>query len=138
MPSTETCMTCHSQIWANAPNVKPIHESWESGKPIEWTRVNDLPDFVYFDHSIHVQKGVGCATCHGPVDQMPLTYKARSLHMQWCLDCHRDPAQYLRPQEEIFNMNYAPPADQRALGEQLVQQNGIAKDQLTNCSVCHR
>src|SRR5512146_394728 len=91
LPPTQTCMNCHSQIWTQAPVLQPVRDSWSSGQPVIWTRVYNLPGFVYFNHSIHVQKGIGCETCHGRVDEMPLTYQAVSLHMEWCLDCHRDP-----------------------------------------------
>lgn len=139
MPPTETCMTCHSQIWNDAPLLAPVRESWQTGLPIEWNRVYDLPDFVYFNHSIHVQKGVGCTTCHGQIDQMPLTRKVQPLHMEWCLSCHREPEKFVRPREEVFNMDYEPPVDQLALGRQLVQQYHIGENKdLTNCYVCHR
>jgi hypothetical protein len=132
-------MTCHSQIWTNAAILQPVRDSWNTGQPIRWTRVNDLPDYVYFNHSIHVAKGVGCNTCHGPVDQMPLMYQAKSLQMEWCLECHKNPEKYVRPRGEVFNMKYQPPADQKSLGENLINaQYHVHKDQLTNCVVCHR
>src|SRR5205085_3334030 len=96
IPPTETCMTCHSQIWKDAPVLQPVRQSWQTGAPIKWVRVHDLPDYVYFDHSIHVNKGIGCATCHGQVNEMPLTWKTQELQMRWCLDCHRAPQKYLR------------------------------------------
>ncbi len=136
IPPTETCMTCHSQIWADSPMLEPVRESFRTGKPIEWIRVHDLPDFVYFNHSIHVHKGVGCKTCHGPVDQMPLVWKSETLNMEWCLECHREPERFVRPREEVFNMAWEPPADRRSLGLQLVKANRI--ESLTYCSVCHR
>lgn len=138
IPPTETCMTCHSQIWTEAPILEPVRASFRDGVPIEWNRVHDLPDFTYFNHSIHVNQGVGCQSCHGPVDQMPLIWKAESLNMEWCLDCHRDPAQYIRPRDQVFNMNYQYPADQESLGAQLVAEYGVQTSQLTNCSICHR
>ena len=138
IPPTETCMTCHSQVLADAPMLQPVHESWKNDKPIEWTRIYDLPDFVYFDHSIHIAKGVGCTTCHGPIDEMPLTYKANTLYMAWCLECHRAPEKFIRPLEQVFSTEWQPPADQEALGRRLVQEYGIQVDQLTNCSICHR
>ncbi len=98
LPPTETCMTCHSQIWTTAIVTAPIRESWQTGKSIEWVRVHDLPDFVYFNHSIHINKGIGCSTCHGQVNEMPLTYKVNTLNMNWCLNCHRQPERYIRPQ----------------------------------------
>jgi hypothetical protein len=139
IPATKTCMTCHSQIWTNAAMLQPVRDSWLSGQPIRWTRVNDLPDYVYFNHSIHIAKGVGCNTCHGPVDQMPLMYQAKSLQMEWCLDCHKNPEKYVRPKDQVFNMKYQPPSDQQTLGETLVNtQYHVHKEQLTNCAVCHR
>src|SRR5439155_22394064 len=139
IPPTKTCMNCHSQIWAQSPYLEPVRESFRTDKSLEWTRVNDLPDFVYFDHSIHVNKGVGCETCHGRVDQMPLTWKANDLHMAWCLDCHRHPENFLRPKDQVFTMGWQPPTDQRTLGRQLVEQYHIEPAfKLTNCSICHR
>jgi hypothetical protein len=137
IPPTETCMTCHSQVWADTPMLKPVRDSWATGEPLEWARVNDLPDFVYFNHSIHVAKGVGCATCHGPVDQMPLVWKAETLHMQWCLECHRQPEKFVRPLDKIYDMSWEAD-DQLELGRQLVSEYDIKVEQLTNCSVCHR
>jgi hypothetical protein len=130
-------MTCHSQIWTQAPLLEPIRRSLATDTPVKWTRVNDLPDFVYFDHSIHVRKGVGCATCHGPVDQMPLTWRENTLYMKWCIECHRAPEKEIRPRDEVFNMKWSKPDDQAALGQQLVAQYHVQTDHLTNCSVCH-
>lgn len=138
IPPTETCMTCHSQIWTEAPILEPVRTSFRDNVPIEWNRVHDLPDFAYFNHSIHVNQGIGCQSCHGKVDQMPLVWKAESLNMEWCLDCHRDPAQYIRPRDQVFNMNYQYPADQESFGAQLVAEYGVQTSQLTNCSICHR
>ncbi len=136
IPPTETCMGCHSIIWNDSPKLELVRESYRTGEPLAWTRVHDVPDFVYFNHSIHVAKGVGCATCHGPVDRMPLMWRNESLYMKWCLDCHRNPEKYVRPREEVFNMEWVPPADDPHAGEKLVEQYQIEK--LTNCSVCHR
>ena len=136
IPSTKICMNCHTQIWAESPILEPVRESFRTGKSLEWTRVNNLPGFVYFDHSIHVHKGVGCSTCHGRVDQMPLMWRENSLYMEWCLECHRNPERFVRPREQVFNMDWQPPSDQIALGQKLVQEYKIA--QLTSCSVCHR
>jgi hypothetical protein len=136
MPATETCMTCHSQIWSEAPALEPVRASFRSGKPVEWTRVHYLADFVYFNHSIHVNKGIGCETCHGRVDQMPLTWQENSLLMQWCLDCHRQPELYVRPREAVFQMGWKPPADQLAVGRRLVKEYKIRS--LTDCYTCHR
>ena len=139
IPSTKTCMNCHSQIWTNAPILEPVRASFRDNKPLRWTRVHDLPDFVYFNHSIHVKQGVGCATCHGRIDQMPLVYQQATLQMSWCLDCHRDPAKYVRPRDQVYNMAWERPADDPGLGARLVQEYKIASvDQLTNCSTCHR
>lgn len=139
IPPTKTCMNCHSQIFANSPYLEPVRESWRTGKPIKWTRVHDLPDFVYFNHSIHVNKGVGCSTCHGRVDQMPLVYQTASLHMEWCLECHREPERFLRPREEIYNIEWEPPADQVEQGRRLMKQyNILSAAHLTSCSICHR
>jgi hypothetical protein len=139
IPPTKTCMNCHSQIWVGARTLEPVRESYRTNRSLRWHRVHNLPGFVYFAHSIHVQKGVGCSTCHGHIDQMPFTYQASSLLMEWCLDCHRHPERYVRPREEVFNMKYRPPQDQLALGRSLVEQYGI-KDRasLTSCSLCHR
>lgn len=136
MPSTETCMNCHSQIWTQAAALQPVRDSLKNGKPIEWNRVYVLPDFVYFDHSIHVNKGIGCSTCHGQVDQMPLTVKAQSLQMTWCVDCHRDPSPYVRPLDQVFNMDYVTPPNQQELAQQLIKQYGIKT--YTDCTACHR
>lgn len=138
MPSTTTCMNCHSQIWSDSPYLQPVRESLSAKMPIAWTRVHDLPDFVYFNHSIHVNKGVGCATCHGPVDRMPLVAQVSSLQMEWCLECHRDPAPFLRPREEIFNMGWQSSGDVEA-GRRLATQYRIRSSrELTSCSTCHR
>jgi hypothetical protein len=136
IPPTKTCMNCHSQIWADSPTLEPVRESFRTGKSIQWTRVHNLPGFVYFNHSIHVHKGVGCSTCHGRVDQMPLMWREHSLYMNWCLECHREPERFVRPRKDIFNMEYEPPKDQLALGRQLVKEYKIQK--LTSCSTCHR
>jgi hypothetical protein len=136
IPPTKTCMNCHSQIFAASPYLEPVRASFRTGESIKWTRVHDLPDFVYFDHSIHVAKGVGCSTCHGRVDRMPLMYQVASLQMQWCLDCHRNPERFVRPREAVYQMDYEPPADQLALGRKLVADYRIQR--LTSCSTCHR
>jgi hypothetical protein len=136
IPPTATCMNCHSQIWSDSPMLEPVRASWRTGESLEWVKVHDLGDFVYFDHSIHLTKGVGCSTCHGRVDQMPLVAKENTLLMEWCLDCHTQPEKYLRPREEVFNMEWQPPADQFELGRRLVQEYQVQS--LTNCSTCHR
>ncbi|HEX9047203.1 MAG TPA: cytochrome c3 family protein, partial [Verrucomicrobiae bacterium] len=116
LPATETCMTCHSQIWKNAPLLAPVRQSLATDEPLRWNRANRTPDFVFFDHSVHVSHGIGCATCHGQLDQMPLTWKSHSLYMKWCLDCHRAPENYIRPREEVFNLNWTA-TNQAALGK---------------------
>lgn len=139
IPPTKTCMNCHSQIWANAPLLEPVRASYRNDTPLTWIRVNDLPDFVYFNHQIHVKQGVGCATCHGPIDKMPLAYQATSMQMEWCLDCHRAPEKYLRPRSEVFNMAYTAPANQLEIGRALKTEYKVAgPEHLTSCSVCHR
>jgi hypothetical protein len=115
---------------------EPIRQSWASGKSIEWTRVHDLPDFVYFNHSIHINKGIGCSTCHGQVNEMPLTYKVNTLNMNWCLNCHREPERYIRPKAEVFNIDYQYPPDQMDLGKTLVAEYHVHS--LTDCVTCHR
>jgi hypothetical protein len=136
IPPTQTCMNCHSQIFAQSPVLQPVRDSFQNNQPIQWNRVHQLPDFVYFDHSIHIHKGVGCTTCHGPVDRMPLMWQEQSLQMEWCLDCHRNPERYVRPREAVFRVDYAPPPDQYELGKRLVAEYQIQK--LTSCSTCHR
>jgi hypothetical protein len=150
IPSTKTCMTCHSQVWTNAALLQPVRDSWTTQTPIKWQRVHNLPEFVYFNHSIHVNKGVGCESCHGQVDNMPLMYQENSLQMEWCLNCHRAPEKFVRPREEIYNLRYAPESDpklanlpayqrtQEYQGKLLVDKYHIHKEQMTNCSVCHR
>jgi Cytochrome c7 and related cytochrome c len=136
IPPTHTCMSCHSQIWINSPTLEPVRESYRSGQSIEWVRVHDLPDFVYFNHSIHINKGIGCASCHGRVDQMPQIYKAQSLQMQWCLDCHREPERHIRPRDKVYDMAYRPPENQMDLGRKLVAEYKVEK--LLDCYTCHR
>jgi hypothetical protein len=138
IPPTHTCMTCHSQLFTDQPMLAPVIDSLRSGKPIHWKRIHDLPDFVYFNHSIHIAKGVGCEECHGRVDLMPLTWRVAPLTMQWCLACHRDPAMHLRPVEHVFDMGWKPTEDQRELGTKLVAAYHIHTSTLTDCSTCHR
>jgi cytochrome c7-like protein len=136
IPPTETCMSCHSQIFADSQILEPVRASFRDGVPIQWTRVHDLPAFVFFNHSIHINKGMGCSTCHGRVDLMPLTMQVESLQMGWCLGCHRDPAKYIRPRDQVFNMAYQPPPNQEELGKNLVKQYNVSS--LTDCYTCHR
>ena len=136
IPPTKTCMNCHSQLFSNEAILEPVRASFRNDTPMRWVRVHDLPDFVYFNHSIHVKKGVGCETCHGRVDQMPLMLQQNSLQMEWCLTCHRNPEDYVRPRSEITTMGYRPPVPQSVIGPQLVKEYGIQS--LTSCSTCHR
>jgi len=139
IPSTDICMTCHSRLWNNSPMLEPVRMSYQTDRSLEWTRVNALPEFAYFDHSIHIHKGVGCTTCHGPIGEMPLTWRAQTLYMRWCIDCHKHPERHVRRREDVFKADYKPPQDQLALGRQLVKEYKI-KDakQLTDCYTCHR
>jgi len=136
IPPTKTCMNCHSEILAASSYLEPVRASLQKATPLQWTRVHDLPDFTYFDHSIHVAKGVGCSTCHGRVDLMALVRQEASLQMDWCLDCHRHPERYVRPRTEVFRMDYTPPSNQLELGRRLVEEYQIRR--LTDCTTCHR
>ena len=139
IPPTKICMNCHSELFANSPYLEPIRESWRTGMPLRWRRVHDLPDFVYFNHSIHLHKGIGCSTCHGRVDLMPLTWQVASLQMEWCLDCHRHPEKFVRPREQVFNMAWQPPDNQHELGVKLMKEYQILDSaHLTSCDTCHR
>ncbi len=152
IPPTKTCMNCHSQIWTNAEMLEPVRASFRTGTPLRWERVHLLPDFAYFNHSIHVAKGVGCSTCHGRVDRMPLMLAENTLQMEWCLDCHRAPEKYLRPKSEVFSMEYQPPSQihpvkvdgrtfttQLALGAFLRQEYHLRSvNDITSCNTCHR
>jgi hypothetical protein len=137
LPATETCMSCHAELWVDAPMLEPVRSSLASGEPITWHRVHDLPDHVYFDHSAHVHNGVGCASCHGRVDRMPVVHKVHDMTMRWCLECHRDPGPRLRPLERVVD-----PAWERSgadpSGEALVERYGIRVGQLADCTICHR
>jgi hypothetical protein len=136
IPPTKTCINCHAQIWTNAQLLEPVRLSWASGQSIQWTKVHDLPDFVYFNHSIHVNKGIGCATCHGRVDQMPLMYEQNTLQMEWCLDCHRNPAKNLRPTSEIYNMAWEGPAEDRPVWCAAADgKSGVPTAQSVSCTV---
>jgi hypothetical protein len=136
IPPSETCMDCHSQLFADSPMLAPVRQSLEPSTPLRWTRVHDLADFVYFDHSIHVRKGVGCVTCHGQVDQMPLMWREHTLHMEWCLHCHRRPDLFIRPLDRVFDMAWQPPANQAAAGQKLADQLSVRSK--TDCYACHR
>jgi hypothetical protein len=136
IPSTEKCMGCHNQIWSQSPMLEVVRRSYFSGAPIPWNRVYQVPGFAYFNHAIHVNKGFGCATCHGRVDRMPAVYQVPTLTMGWCLDCHRSPEQYIRPLDQITNMEWSAGDRQLELGRELVRQLGVRS--LTNCTTCHR
>lgn len=152
VPPTQTCMTCHSQIWTNASMLEPVRASYRDDVSLPWVRVNALPDFVYFDHSIHINKGIGCTTCHGSVGDMPMTYRAGTLYMSWCLDCHRQPQKYIRPKEQVFNAFYVPPSQNRPVeadGVKYTNQADLGAKLLADykihdlkfmqsCSTCHR
>jgi len=140
LPPTHTCMTCHSQLWTEAGVLAPVRKSMETGTPIRWNRVAQLPDYVYFDHSIHVARGVGCVECHGRVDEMPLTMRAQPFQMQFCLDCHRNPADRLRPPEletQMTPLGWSEPR-KRTFGEEVMRKHRIDPRVLDNCEVCHR
>jgi hypothetical protein len=136
IPPTKVCMNCHSQIWSQSPMLEPVRASFRTGESIRWMRVHDLPDFAYFDHSAHVNKGVGCTTCHGPVDKMPLMWQEASLQMEWCLECHRHPERHVRPKEKVFDVHWQPGPNQIAEGRELVKRYNI--NTRTSCNTCHR
>ncbi|RMG01019.1 MAG: cytochrome C [Planctomycetota bacterium] len=138
IPSTEICMNCHSLIATDSPKLAPVRESFASGKPVPWVRVHDLPDFVYFDHSAHVTRGVSCVECHDRVDRMDRVYQAKTLRMGWCLECHRNPDPHLRPQEHITDLGWSPGSDEEKLliGREVRRKNNINPS--TDCSTCHR
>jgi len=136
IPPTETCMSCHSQIWTNADMLEPVRASWRTGESLVWRRVHDLPGFVYFNHSIHVNKGIGCESCHGRVDQMPLMHQENTLYMEWCLDCHRNPAKNIRPKDQVLTMGYKYPPNQAEFGAKLMAEYKVQS--LTDCWTCHR
>jgi Cytochrome c7 and related cytochrome c len=139
IPPTKTCMNCHSVLFNNVGYLEPVRESYRTDKSIDWVRVHRLADFVYFNHSIHISKGVGCSSCHGQINQMPLVFQASSLQMEWCLDCHRNPERVLRPHDQVFNMDWKAPADQAEIGKKLAAEYKIRSAvELTNCSTCHR
>lgn len=133
LPPTETCMNCHARVRTGSPKLAPLRESWAKGTAVEWLKVHDLPDYVYFNHSAHVRRGVGCASCHGRVDQMPVVYQHETLSMGWCLDCHRAPEGHLRPLDQVTNMGFKPNASE---GAKLREERNINPS--TDCSTCHR
>lgn len=139
IPPTRTCMNCHSVLFNNVGYLEIIRESYRTDESIHWVRVHRLADYVYFNHSIHINKGIGCSSCHGPVNQMPLVYQASPLNMQWCLECHRNPQANLRPKDQIFNMDWNAPANQEEVGRKLAAEYKLRTTaELTNCSTCHR
>ncbi len=138
MPPTQTCMNCHSQIWADSPFLEPVRASFRENKPIEWERVHDLPEYAYFNHSIHVAKGVGCSTCHGDVANMPAVYQENSLQMEWCLSCHREPEKYIRPQSEIYNTSWINDLTSEEANQLKADYKIRSREMLTSCSTCHR
>lgn len=136
IPSTETCMKCHSIMWKDSPMLEPVRESWKTGKPLIWNRVHDMPDHVYFNHSIHIKKGMACATCHGQVDQMPLMWKSKTMQMEWCLACHRHPESQVRPRDSVTEMNWKAPKDWSEQQKELAKQYQVKS--IDNCNACHR
>ena len=138
IPATEVCMSCHSQIWSNSEMLAPVRESYRSGKPLEWTRVHDLPDFVFFNHSIHIKKGVGCESCHGRVDEMPLMRRSASLQMSWCLDCHRHHETVQRDPDLIYAFGVPRRVQPKAGSAEEMQKALMETKQLLDCGTCHR
>ncbi len=139
LPTTHTCMSCHSKLWLNSSMLEPVRVSYATDKSLEWTRVNAVPGFVYFDHSIHINKGIGCTTCHGEIGKMPLTYRANTLYMRWCIDCHKNPALHVRHKADVFKADYVEPSNQLEMGQQLVKEYKIKEPKLiTDCYTCHR
>ncbi|MFT3764306.1 MAG: cytochrome c3 family protein [Minicystis sp.] len=136
IPSTGKCLGCHGQIWNQSIMLEPVRRSWFSGTPIPWNRVTSVPDFVYFNHAIHVNKGVGCVSCHGRVDEMPAVHKVAPMTMGWCLDCHRAPERHLRPLAKITDMGWDPGDQRDAIGARLAEEYGVRR--LTHCTACHR
>ncbi len=139
IPPTQTCMNCHTQIWSDSPYLEPVRASYRDNKPIQWERVHDLPEYVYFNHSIHIAKGVGCSTCHGQIDNMPAVWQENTLQMEWCLSCHREPEKFIRPKSEIYNMNWSDGDITAQERNQLKADYKIrSKEMMTSCSTCHR
>ena len=139
IPPTKTCMNCHSVLFNTSAYLDPVRESYRADKSIEWVKVHRLADFAYFNHSIHISKGVGCSTCHGQINQMPLVFQANTLLMQWCVECHRNPEPVLRPKDQVFNMDWKAPDNQAQLGAELRKSYNIRTTaELTSCSTCHR
>ncbi len=135
IPPTQTCMNCHSQLWAESPMLAPVRDSFRDGKPLVWNRVYDLPDFVYFNHSIHINKGVACRTCHGDVGKMPLTWQASTLYMEWCLQCHRNPEKSVGPRADVFAMTAPSSTAKEPANVDWIREYHVQSK--TNCSICH-
>ncbi len=135
VPSTQTCMNCHAQVKPDSPKLAVLRESWENGTPIEWVKVHDLPDYVHFDHSAHVNVGVGCASCHGRVDRMEVVMQAEPMNMGWCLDCHNNPGPNLRPVDQVTNMSWVAPTNQFELAAEIISKKNIAPP--VYCNACH-
>jgi len=139
MPATQTCMNCHSQIWSDSPYLEPVRASFRDNKPIEWERVHDLPEYTYFNHSIHIAKGVGCSTCHGQIDNMPAVFQENTLQMEWCIACHRAPEKFIRPKSEVFNMQWQDgDLDEGERAKLKADYKIRSKEMMTSCSTCHR
>lgn len=138
IPDTHTCMSCHSQIATYSELLEPVRQSYETGEPLEWLKVHDLAEHVYFNHSVHVQNGFACETCHGRVDRMPQVWQAENMLMSWCLECHREPERFIRSAEDRYTFGWEAPENQLEIGQQLVEQYQINTEGLTNCSICHR
>ena len=136
MPDTKTCMNCHSVIQTSNPDLAPIRQSFATGQAMQWNRVNNLPDYVYFDHSVHVSKGIGCSSCHGQDNTLPVMVKGQSLQMSFCVNCHTHPEDQVRAHNEIFNHQWLPPANQLQLATQLMQDHDVQSK--LSCSTCHR
>jgi len=136
VPPTQTCMNCHRLVKPESELVKPIHESWNTGIPIQWIRIHKTPDFAYFDHSIHISRNIGCESCHGRIDQMETVMLKKPLSMKWCLDCHRNPAPHIRPEGNVTAMGWTPAENQPKLAAQFISEHNINPP--TDCSGCHR
>jgi len=138
LPTTQVCMSCHSQVQKGNPKFKPVYESWVTGKPIEWVQIHKTPDYVYFNHAVHVNRGVSCYSCHGQVNEMPVVFHDKSLSMAWCLECHRNPENFLRPRDQVFNIDWHPPTGttQREQGLKLKQAWKVNPPE--DCAGCHR
>lgn len=138
IPDTHTCMSCHSQIAVYSELLADVRSSYDTGESLEWNKVHNLAQHVYFNHSAHVNAGFGCETCHGRVDQMPLVWQNESMTMAWCLECHREPERFIRAADQVYSFGMTPTDNQIEMGRQLVAEQGIDVSRLSNCSICHR